>query len=273
MISKNILTVLLVVLGCSSAMATERVTMFCSFDAIAEGYENAEYAVNLIKDDYYFYNSDGSIGNVKDQPIIAMGDVADGNSCFDFLIYDGNAYRAIPSGCGWKVFQSRVFNLNTGTVKCQLMDGWFATPTPTASKRSIIIKDTVRIRDTVFVEKIKARIDTIYLPFKDSITPADTPYVSIRSPISVSNTIKNNIGGLRYRYENHLRNHPMVKGIIRVKIRIANSGDVIKCTIIENTTGDDILANELIGGVENITFDSIKYPDDEVITYAFHFKL
>ena len=146
------------------ASATERVTMFCSFNAIAEGYEDAEYAVNLIKDDYYFYNSDGSIGRVKNQPIIAMGD---SNSCFDFLVYDGNAYRDISSGCGWKVFQTRVFNLNTGTVSCQLMDGWFATPILKSQARNgssnkmNLLKDTVYLRDTIFVEKIKQLIDTV----------------------------------------------------------------------------------------------------------------
>ena len=83
------------------ASATECVTMFCSFNAIASGYVSKTYSVNLILEGNAAYNADGSHGNNRNA-IFANGSTNYDSkySDFSFRPYDGNEYRGLRSADG-----------------------------------------------------------------------------------------------------------------------------------------------------------------------------
>lgn len=141
------------------ASATERVNLTCEFDAVALGYVNKLYSVNLILENDRFYNADGSSG-YKRNAIFANG--TNRLEKFSFQIFDGNNYRELDSYNGLKYNIPATWTLNTGEVTCTMKRGWGG---------SYYGDNTKTIHDTVYVPQKEYVVihDTIIKVVKDSI--------------------------------------------------------------------------------------------------------
>ena len=113
------LLALLTALFCG-ANASERVTMTCELDAIASGYVDKSYSVNLILSDEELYNQDGGTGPFQGKAIYGGG-----SSDYTFYLYDGSEFRELsPYYCYWKIGNVAEWSLNVGTVRCVMTKGW-----------------------------------------------------------------------------------------------------------------------------------------------------
>jgi TonB family protein len=75
---------------------------------------------------------------------------------------------------------------------------------------------------------------------------------------------------LRMSYENHLKRNPSLSGKITVRFTISAAGSVSSVTILENTTGNTDLEQEIKNKIRNWRFEAID-EGDVTVTYPFVF--
>jgi hypothetical protein len=271
---KNLsITVLLLVIRTFSA---EQVTMTCKLDAIASGYTDKSYSVNLILSNDKLFNQDGSIGEFQQNEIFGEGDY-----WFDFRIFDGDKFRNIDGPSEWKIGQITNWTMNIGNLSCYMKKGWIAEK----QFHNRVIRDTVEIPqfkyttvfDTIFVPEIKVIHDTIFVPeykiIRDTIfkpfnkTVHDTFVEGTRSPASILQVIRNHQGGFQYIFEKHLRKNYTLGGRIAFKFTINPEGDITTITVVESNTSSLLLDEELKKRASQMKFDRIE-KGDVTVTYA-----
>lgn len=75
---------------------------------------------------------------------------------------------------------------------------------------------------------------------------------------------------IRMSYERYLKREPTLAGKITVRFTIAASGKIARVTVIENTTGNTALENEIVRKIKFWKFDEIA-EGDVTVTYPFVF--
>ena len=79
----------------------------------------------------------------------------------------------------------------------------------------------------------------------------------VRSPESILRVIRQHVGGFRYSYEKHVRNHPEVGDKISLKFKIAASGDIVSC-VVDKGTGSSDLDMEIVDKARRMRFEQIE---------------
>lgn len=91
-----------------------------------------------------------------------------------------------------------------------------------------------------------------------------------RDPDVINEVVASHKASIKMSYEKFLRRDPNLAGKISVRFTIAASGNVINVKILENTTGNKDLEDEIIRKIKMWQFESI--PDGDVtVTYPFVF--
>ena len=128
---KNLITILLLFFGFS--FATERVTVTCDFEALAEGYTSFTTSANMLLTGKIgngnFLNKDGTSSYditdefCKNENIKIAGAVG----VNEIYFCDGKLWHeldlAYVDDYG-KLYLHNIFNLNSGNVKCSWKKGW-----------------------------------------------------------------------------------------------------------------------------------------------------
>lgn len=120
---KKLITMLLLSFGFS--FATERVTVTCDFEALAEGYEDVSVYNNMLLTDRsengVFLNADGS--NKSNYQEITV-DEDDGSRSIRF--HAGNSFEwLVFPVCGHNHMCNKgEWNSNTGNIECTWKNGW-----------------------------------------------------------------------------------------------------------------------------------------------------
>lgn len=184
------LLVLLILLICG-VNASERVTMTCELDAIASGYVDKSYSVNLILQGERLYNQDGSTGNFQRKSIHG-----DGSSAHQFYLYDGSEFRGLYSST-MRIGKIVEWSLNVGTVACVMTKGW-ASEKYSDNKTVVYVHDTVvKVERTApswascisvlphYTDTIKTtKYDTVYSKYSfDTLVVHDTVIKVVRDSI------------------------------------------------------------------------------------------
>lgn len=133
---------LAIILVSMSVQATERVTLACRFDGVADGYVSKVYSENMVLESNRLYNSDGSQGT-NQRAIWGHGSA--GYIDFAFSLYDGQAYRDLYAVSGLKFNTAYHWSLNTGEITCALKHGWASS----YYHDNTGVHDTLRIHDTI----------------------------------------------------------------------------------------------------------------------------
>lgn len=93
-----------------------------------------------------------------------------------------------------------------------------------------------------------------------------------RNELEVHKTILKYIGGLKYLYNNALKNNPYLKGNITVKITISPEGKVKKVEKVSSTLGFPKLEKKIIKRIYRWKFMVLKNSTDFTIDYTFDFS-
>ncbi len=94
----------------------------------------------------------------------------------------------------------------------------------------------------------------------------------LRSEPSIMKMISQNSAHLRNIHSKRLVERPGLEGLIKLRVRILSSGDVIYCKVIESTLIDDIILNEIVSYISSWKFGELKQPNDTteiVLPFAF----
>ena len=87
---------------------------------------------------------------------------------------------------------------------------------------------------------------------------------------AISAIVSSHKASIRMSYEKYLKRDPRLAGKITVRFTIAASGSIAMATVVENTTGNKDLENEIIRKIRMWHFEAI--PDGDVtVTYPFVF--
>jgi TonB family protein len=91
-----------------------------------------------------------------------------------------------------------------------------------------------------------------------------------RDNSAINGIVASHKTSLRMSYENYLKRNPTLSGKITVRFTISAAGTVSSITILENTTGNTDLEQEIKNKVRNWRFDAID-EGDVTVTYPFLF--
>lgn len=92
-----------------------------------------------------------------------------------------------------------------------------------------------------------------------------------RDDEAINKVVATNKTSIRMSYEKFLARNPQLAGKITVRFTIAASGQIIMVEILENSTGDKDLENDIISKVKMWRFESIT-EGDVTVTYPFVFS-
>jgi TonB family protein len=94
-----------------------------------------------------------------------------------------------------------------------------------------------------------------------------------RSKIEIMRVVMQNLGALRYAYNQRLREKPGLKGKIVVKFVIDEFGNVTYCEVVESSMGDNLLEAKVTGKIIRWKFERIDHPGDLTeVVYPFVFS-
>lgn len=89
-----------------------------------------------------------------------------------------------------------------------------------------------------------------------------------RSPESILRVIRSSIGGFQYTYQKYLREHPELGGKISLKFTIAPDGHILAIQVVNSSTGNAELDEEIKDKARRMAFDPIE-KGNVTVTYAF----
>lgn len=102
--------------------------------------------------------------------------------------------------------------------------------------------------------------------------PKGTETKGGRNEAEVDKIISTYTGGVKYLYNNALRNDPSLKGKIAVKLTISERGKVTKVEIVSSTLNSKELEDAIMNRIYKWQFSEAIGSGDFVITYAFDFS-
>lgn len=102
--------------------------------------------------------------------------------------------------------------------------------------------------------------------------PKGTETKGGRNEAEVDKSISTYTGGVKYLYNNALRNDPSLKGKITVKLTISERGKVTKVEIVSSTLNNKELEDAIMNRIYKWQFSEAIGAGDFVITYAFDFS-
>lgn len=270
--------------------ATKRVHVSCDFTAVAEGYSNKTYSVNMLRRGDTLLNANGSRG-VSDKWIKSNADI---NAGIDvaLLLLDATGSKAVSLRRMANEVRRR--NQLSVSVKVGVLGTEAPKYTSVSFKRSSCVTEETDVGDLVCTLSDGWQDEYYYVP--DSVVDSsdETPMTitatdssqgsahpantddsatasqpdSTRSQESILRVIRQHIGGFQYTYEKYLRADPGLGGKISLKFTIAPSGEVIAISVVSSNTGNVEFDDEIKDKARRMKFDQIE-KGNVTFTYAF----
>lgn len=120
-------------------------------------------------------------------------------------------------------------------------------------------------------EILKEKKDVVNLEDGRAGKKGKTVSSRMRDEAEVYKTIRGYVGGLKYLYNNAIRDNPFLKGKITVKITISADGKVASAELVSSTLDSQELREAILSRILKWKFLRLKDVESFTITYTFDF--
>ncbi|MEK6531595.1 MAG: AgmX/PglI C-terminal domain-containing protein [Deltaproteobacteria bacterium] len=120
-------------------------------------------------------------------------------------------------------------------------------------------------------EILKEKKDVVNLEGGRAGKKGQTVSSRMRDEAEVYKTIRGYVGGLKYLYNNAIRDNPFLKGKITVKITISADGKVASADLVSSTLDSQELRDAILSRILKWKFSRLKDVETFTITYTFDF--
>ncbi len=120
-------------------------------------------------------------------------------------------------------------------------------------------------------EILKEKKDVVNLEAGGAGKKGKTVSSRMRDESEVYRTIRGYVGGLKYLYNNAIRDNPFLKGKITVKITISADGKVSSAELVSSTLDSQELKDAILSRILKWKFSRLKDVETFTITYTFDF--